>query len=414
MELIKKQTHIDFMGKFKAAMLFSGSLILAGIASIAIQGGLKYGIDFEGGTLVQFKFGVIMVPLKVDKPSSIESIHSELNDLKKLNGLGLVDSYIQDDQSRINLLFPLVRNSNTKIETQVKDALESLKDSASISVEPAVTILPDPPSIDSIRSALKKIGFADSTIQEFGSPNDILIRVERPESKPEETGPCIKEEPNKTNDILIRVERSESKLEETGSCIKEELSKTMDGRGIIIERVEMVGPKVGKDLRMKALLSILYAIIGIVIYISWRFELQYAIAAIIALIHDVLITMGAFSVLDKEFTLVIVAAFLTIIGYSLNDTIVVFDRIRENTRRKSKESLSDTINTSINQTLSRTLLTSGTTLMVVVALFFLGGEIIHDFSFALLVGVVIGTYSSIFIASVFLVYWESRAHPKRA
>ena len=169
-----------------------------------------------------------------------------------------------------------------------------------------------------------------------------------------------------------------------------------------------MGPKVGRDLREKALLSILYAVIGIVIYISWRFELQYAIAAIIALAHDVLVTMGAFSILDKEFTLVIVAAFLAIIGYSLNDTIVVFDRIRENLRRRGKNTLVQTINASINQTLSRTLLTSGTTLMVVTALFFFGGEIIHDFSFALLVGILVGTYSSIFIASVFLVYWDSR------
>jgi preprotein translocase subunit SecF len=301
MELIKKQTHIDFMGKFKTALMFSVLLILAGIVSIAIHGGLKYGIDFSGGTLVQLKF-------------------------------------------------------------------------------------PEAPAIDSIRSGLKELGFADSTIQEFGSPDTILIRVER----------------------------ADGELKEVGTKIKESLEKTKGFTGIVIERVEMVGPKVGKDLRLKALLSILYAIIGIVIYISWRFEFQYAIAAIIALIHDVLITMGAFSVLDKEFTLVIVAAFLTIIGYSLNDTIVVFDRIRENTRRKSKESLSDVINTSINQTLSRTLLTSGTTLLVVVALFFLGGEIIHDFSFALLVGVVVGTYSSIFIASVFLVYWESRTHRKKA
>ena len=301
MELIKKQTHIDFMGKFKTALIFSALLILAGIASIAVQGGLKYGIDFEGGTLVQLKF-------------------------------------------------------------------------------------PEAPAIDSIRSVLKELKFEDSTIQEFGSPDTILIRVER----------------------------ADGELQEMGSHIKSALEEKKGFTGIIIERVEMVGPKVGKDLRMKALLSILYAIIGIVIYISWRFELQYAIAAIIALLHDVLITMGAFSMLDKEFTLVIVAAFLTIIGYSLNDTIVVFDRIRENTRRKSKESLIDIINTSINQTLSRTLLTSGTTLLVVVALFFLGGEIIHDFSFALLVGVVVGTYSSIFIASVFLVYWESRAHPKRS
>ena len=301
MELIKPQTHIDFMGKFKPALMFSALLILAGVVSIFMHGGLKFGIDFAGGTLVQLKFE-------------------------------------------------------------------------------------DPPAIESIRSGLKEIGLADSTIQEFGSPDTTLIRVER----------------------------SEGKLEEMGSRIKESLEQTRGFTGITIERVEMVGPKVGKDLRQKALLSIVYAIIAIVIYISWRFEFQYAIAAIIALIHDVLITIGAFSMLDKEFTLVLVAAFLTIIGYSLNDTIVIFDRIRENTRRRSKEPLRDIINTSINQTLSRTLLTSGTTLMVVAALFFLGGEIIHDFSFALLVGVVIGTYSSIFIASVFLVYWESRAHPKKA
>ena len=400
MELIKKQTHIDFMGKFKAAMVFSGLLILAGIVSIAMHGGLKYGIDFKGGTLVQLKFGAILVPLKTDNTSSIEAIRSKLENLKELKNLGLVGSLIQDDQSTIDLIFPIGESSNKKIEEQIKDVLGSLKDLKNLSVESTATIFTDPPSIDSIRSGLKEIDVPDktdsskfktidlsgSTIQEFGAPNEILIHVDR----------------------------SEGKLEEMGSLIRKGLGKGMDARGIIIDRVEMVGPKVGKDLRMKALLSILYAIIGIVIYISWRFELQYAIAAIIALIHDVLVTMGVFSVLDKEFTLVVVAAFLTIIGYSLNDTIVVFDRIRENTRRKSKESLSDTINTSINQTLSRTLLTSGTTLLVVAALFFLGGEIIHDFSFALLVGVVIGTYSSIFIASVFLVYWESRAHPKKA
>ena len=231
-----------------------------------------------------------------------------------------------------------------------------------------------------IRDGLKTIGLGESTIQEFGSKKDILIRVER----------------------------SEEKLEAVGAMVKRSLSGKFHSDDIIVERVEMVGPKVGRDLREKALLSILYAIIGIVIYISWRFEFQYAIAAIIALIHDVLVTMGAFSVLDKEFTLVIVAAFLTIIGYSLNDTIVVFDRIRENLRRKGKRSLLEIINSSINQTLSRTLLTSGTTLLVVLALFFFGGEIIHDFSFALLVGVFVGTYSSIFIASVFLVYWASQ------
>jgi len=295
MQLFKNETHFDFMGKIKPAMAFSSLLILVGLISIAISGGLKYGIDFAGGTLVQLQFK-------------------------------------------------------------------------------------NPPDIEVIRDGLKTIGLGDSTIQEFGSKKDILIRVEK----------------------------SEEKLEAVGAMVRRSLSGEFNIEEITLERVEMVGPKVGRDLREKALLSILYAIIGIVIYISWRFELQYAIAAIIALIHDVLVTMGAFSIFDKEFTLVIVAAFLTIIGYSLNDTIVVFDRIRENLRRKGQFSTIDIINASINQTFSRTLLTSGTTLLVVVALFFFGGEIIHDFSFALLVGIFIGTYSSIFIASVFLVYWDSR------
>lgn len=301
MEIFKRQTEFDFMGKKQTAIRLSAILILIGIVSVIIHGGLKYGIDFAGGTLVQLKF---------EKP----------------------------------------------------------------------------PAIEEIRDGLKTIGLGDSTIQEFGSKNHILIRVQR----------------------------SEEKLEEVGTQVKNSLAGKFNSEAIVVERVEMVGPKVGRDLREKAVLSIIYAIIGIVIYISWRFELQYAIAAIIALIHDVLVTMGAFSLYDKEFTLVIVAAFLTIIGYSLNDTIVVFDRIRENMRRKGKTPLVEVINNSINQTLSRTILTSGTTLLVVVALFFLGGEIIHDFSFALLIGVIVGTYSSVFIASVFLVYWAERAQTKRA
>ncbi len=295
MKIINSDTHFDFMGKIKMTMAISGLVILIGLGSVALSGGLKYGIDFAGGTLIQLQFKT-------------------------------------------------------------------------------------PPDIEVIRDGLKTIALGESTIQEFGSKRDILIRIQR----------------------------SEEKLEAVGSKVRNSLGGKFNKEDITIERVEMVGPKVGRDLREKALLSILYAIIGIVIYISWRFELQYAIAAIIALAHDVLVTLGAFSILDKEFTLVIVAAFLAIIGYSLNDTIVVFDRIRENLRRRGKNTLVQTINASINQTLSRTLLTSGTTLMVVMALFFFGGEIIHDFSFALLVGILVGTYSSIFIASVFLVYWDSR------
>jgi preprotein translocase subunit SecF len=174
-----------------------------------------------------------------------------------------------------------------------------------------------------------------------------------------------------------------------------------------IRRVEVVGPKVGKDLTKKGLLAIVFSWVGMLIYIAWRFEFRYAAGGILALVHDVIITVGIFSILNKEFDLTIVAALLTIIGYSINDTIVVFDRIRENTRKNIKQTLGDTINASINQTLSRTILTALTVFLVVVVLFFFGGAVIHDFAFALLVGVIIGTYSSIFIASPIVLVWEN-------
>jgi preprotein translocase subunit SecF len=164
----------------------------------------------------------------------------------------------------------------------------------------------------------------------------------------------------------------------------------------------MVGPQVGADMRRKGMLSILYAMVGILIYVTFRFQFRFALGAIAALVHDIMITVGVFSLFNKEFTLPVIAALLTIIGYSLNDTIVVYDRIRENIRRMPKEKLVVVVNNSINQTLSRTILTSGTTLLVVGCLFVLGGEVIHDFSFALIVGVLVGTYSSIYIASPIL------------
>ena len=166
-----------------------------------------------------------------------------------------------------------------------------------------------------------------------------------------------------------------------------------------IRRVETVGPKVGSELKTKSQWAAFYAFIGILIYIGVRFKIRYGIAAVIAIFHDVIITMGIFILFQKEFTLTIVAAILTIIGYSLNDTIVVFDRVRENAARYPKRALEDIINLSINESLSRTILTSLTTFLVVFALFILGGDIIHDFSFAMLIGLVVGTYSSVFVAS---------------
>jgi len=199
--------------------------------------------------------------------------------------------------------------------------------------------------------------------------------------------------------IAVRVKSEEGQSEDISDEIFSIISERFSEQEPSLELVEMVGPQVGSDLRRKGVLSIVYAIVGILLYITLRFQFRFALGAVAALVHDVSITVGVFSVMNIEFTLPIIAAILTIIGYSLNDTIVVYDRIRENIRRHPKDKLAGVVNSSINQTLSRTILTSGTTLLVVFCLFIFGGEVIHDFSFALLVGIMVGTYSSIFIAS---------------
>lgn len=216
------------------------------------------------------------------------------------------------------------------------------------------------------------------------------------------------------NEFLIRVEQTTSELEGLSKQIKDHLAQSYGEGQVDIRRVEMVGPQVGKDLRTKGLKAILYAMIGILAYISWRFEFRFAVGAIVALLHDVLITLGVFSIFGKEIDLPIIAAFLAIIGYSLNDTIIVYDRIRENMGKHNKESFSFIVNRSINETLSRTILTSGTTLLVVLALFLLGGGVIHNFAFAMLVGVIVGTYSSIFVASPLLIFWQDKKDQKAA
>lgn len=219
---------------------------------------------------------------------------------------------------------------------------------------------------------------------------------------------------DEANEFLIRIQGDESEVAEVSRSIEDTLSSAYGDGNVDIRRVEMVGPQVGKDLRQKGIMAILYALVGILIYVTWRFEFRFAVGAILALTHDVLITLGAFSITGREIDLPIIAAFLAIIGYSLNDTIIIFDRVRENTGKVAKETFVQLINRSINETLSRTLLTSGTTLMVVLALFLLGGGVIHNFAFAMLVGIVVGTYSTIFVASAFVLYWERRRHPSTA
>jgi preprotein translocase subunit SecF len=292
MEFLKPGINFDFVGKMKLACGISIAAMVISIASVVWHGGLNYGIDFAGGTLVQLKF---------QKATSTEQI----------------------------------------------------------------------------RSAFKPIGLQNVVIQPFGE-----------------------------NEVVVRIGDVAAGGKELSAMIDESL-KTALGQGAFeVRRVEVVGPKVGKDLAQKALLAIVFSWIGMLVYIAWRFEFRYAVGGILALVHDTLITIGAMSLLNKEFDLTIVAALLTIIGYSINDTIVVFDRIRENARKNIKQPLAEVINNSINQTLSRTILMSFTVFLVLLALFFLGGAVIHDFSFALLVGVVVGTYSSIFVASAIVLAWE--------
>ncbi|MCH8928056.1 MAG: protein translocase subunit SecF [Candidatus Marinimicrobia bacterium] len=244
----------------------------------------------------------------------------------------------------------------------------------------------EPVSSVDVRSAVSEAGYEGAVIQQFGDDREVLIRILEAEGSGEDA-----------------------------KIISEALGNYFSGNAYEIRKVEKVGPKIGAELRGNAVLAIFVALIGIVIYITFRFEFKFAIGALIALAHDVIITLGIFSVLDIEINLAVIAAFLTIVGYSLNDTIVIYDRIRENIKSMRHDSYETIVNTSINNSLARTVVTSFTTFMVVFILYTMGGEVISGFSFAMMIGVVIGTYSSIFIASPVLIEWQARdAAKKRA
>ena len=232
-----------------------------------------------------------------------------------------------------------------------------------------------PVELGQLRETLSDYGFKGAEIVEFGSPDEILIKTQ---------------------------------FSGSSSEISEKLTLAL-GNSFTLRRVESVGPKIGKELQTDALKAIGLALLLILIYITFRFDRYYALGSVMALIHDVLITLGVFSLLDYEINLSIIAAFLTIVGYSLNDTIVVFDRIRENIPKFIKKTLNDVVNISLNETLNRTVITSLTTMMVVVILFLWGGKVINLFAFALIIGVFVGTYSSLFVASPVMVYFEKRS-----
>ena len=250
-------------------------------------------------------------------------------------------------------------------------------------------------SVNDVRQQLANAGIEDTTAQYFGTSRDVMIRLpsQNVEGSAAELSTQIVE--------VLRAPYGES-LVETPEGGLQSCQKSNDSVGdcfVQMRRVEFVGPKVGEELTEKGGLAMIYALIGILIYVAWRFEWRFAIGSVVALVHDVLITIGMFSIFQIDFSLAVLAALLAVIGYSLNDTIVVFDRIRENFRRSRHGTSIEIMNRSINQTLRRTILTSLTTLLVVVTLLIFGGEVIRGFSLALLIGVVVGTYSSIFVAS---------------
>jgi preprotein translocase subunit SecF len=242
-------------------------------------------------------------------------------------------------------------------------------------------------SIPDLRRALETINLGGSVIQDFGKEGD--------------------------NEYLIRLEKNPEELAVVGEQIKKALTDQLGAGSFEIRRVESVGPKIGEDLRFRGVMSVIAATVMMGIYLWLRFELRFGLGAVVALIHDVLVTVGALMLANYEFDLTIVAALLTIVGFSVNDTVVICDRIRENMRKIKREKLEAIVNTSINETLSRTILTTGTALMVLLALYLLGGAVIRPFAFALLVGFVSGVYSTIFIAAPIILFWQRQPVKRR-
>jgi preprotein translocase subunit SecF len=225
-------------------------------------------------------------------------------------------------------------------------------------------------------------------------------------------GLTIQQVGDQGNEFLVRVQESNEKLETLATNIQAKLEKKYGSGKLEIRRTEMVGPQVGKDLRNKGVQAILFSIVGMLIYITFRFEFRFGLGAIVATLHDVLITLGLMSLLNLEIDLTVIAGFLALVGYSVNDTVIVCDRIRENMGKLHTRPLAEIVNRSINETLSRTIMTSGLTLLSVVALYTVGGSVIHNFAFVLMVGIIIGTYSSIFVASPIILIFERFRHGK--
>lgn len=373
-----RNTNIDFLGKKWYFLAFSLLFSVAGVLSMLFWHGIPLGVDFRGGTLVYVKY------VHTPDPAVVHAA---------LDRAGLKNARVQT--------YGVPSNNEVLIALDIQETSEQALDKGKLQIIQALgTSLP---------AGKQDLNNASSlTIKNYLIEKDPLHAGADAEAKYTQVAQAIVNVRDKVKGGVL------GSLSELSGSVDPAVVSALQNDFVVsdygVRNVEIVGPQVGAQLRKQALLAILYSLLGMLVYLGFRFEWIYGVAAVITVFHDTLITVGAFSLLNKEISLTVVAAILTLVGYSNNDTIVVFDRIRENIKLMRREKLADIVNRSINQTLSRTILTAGLTFLTVLALFLFGGEVLHGFSFALVVGILIGTYSSIAIAAPILVaYQEWRA-----
>jgi preprotein translocase subunit SecF len=376
-----KQVDLDWMGKTKYFVALSLSLLIIGGASWIHKGSLEYGIDFKGGTLVDVRFA---------GSPPIDKIHQGLAQ----QGQGDAEIVPIRDTGSANF---------SEVEIGLNEAGEG--EGALDSGKTAV--------LNAIHSALGagEPGKNDFNATGTAELTDYLTRrdpLNLGAAAGDRYAQLAKQLTDYRDHDLRGVVSDFGQLASAGAtpAVISALGDSYYASDFAIINVEIVGPKVGAELRRQAILVTLYALAGMLVYIAFRFEWVYGAAAVLAVFHDVLITLGLFSLLHFEISLTVIAALLTLVGYSMNDTIVIFDRIRENLRLMRRESFTAIVNRSINQTLSRTILTSGLTFLTVLVLFLMGGQVLRSFSFALVVGILVGTYSSFGIAAPLVVAWN--------
>jgi preprotein translocase subunit SecF len=379
---IFKQPNLDWMGKAKFFFTLSGLLLLIGWSAIFLKGGIKYGIDFRGGTNVDVRFA---------HPPNVDQLRASL----QRQGLG--NSEIQGVSDIAN------PNSNEVLifVEQVGQGDQALDESKA----KVLTALDATYGVEGTGKADFNAVTPSALANALSQKDPLGLSVNAGDKYQQIAKNLLTFRDTDKNGVLTSLDEL-SKVEGATPAVLSAIKDTYSLAPFTIRNVEIVGPKVGGELRNQAIRVTLYALAGMLLYIAFRFQWVYGAAAVIAVFHDVLITLGLFKIFGFEISLTVIAALLTLVGYSMNDTIVIFDRIRENSRLLRKEPFADVVNKSINQTLSRTILTSGLTFLTVLVLFLMGGQVLRAFSFALVVGIVVGTYSSFGIAAPLVVAWN--------